>query len=117
MLVQQMCYFINRLTDSKLFLQKSRSCTFASPQGSWALQFGERAQCSCHASINVQGFRCSKPFSHGARAGPKAPLCQGDATAAPSHPEGGEHHRVILNAQGYRHGSRTGGEVFITLLH
>lgn len=60
-----------KLIQKKFFLQRSRWCTFTSPQESWILWFGERGQCSCCARRNVWGLRCRKPFSHTARAGPQ----------------------------------------------
>lgn len=65
-----------------------------------------------------EGSRAASP-SHGLPGqDPKAPPARGDATPAPSHPEGrGKQHRAIPNTGGYRHRSRTEGEAFIALLH
>lgn len=73
MLMQSMWYFTDGLTDSnKVVPAESRWCTFASPWGSWALRLDERGQCGYRARGNMWGLRCSKPFSHAARAGPQS---------------------------------------------
>lgn len=100
------------------FLQSSRWCTFASPQRAGLFPLVRGGRVAAVPEETCRGSGAASPSHMLPGQDPKAPPTRGDATPALSHPEGGgKQHRAIPSTGGYGCHSRTGGEVFITLLH